>query len=380
MARRRQSKTSKSTTTTRSTRLDDDKQGSRPIRRRTERVRKRKKSNQDEEDETEKSESTLSSVDDPADDFEPPSDHSAEESPQDLDSDHIDSDSESDQQGAQRPAKKKFKSTLTGRGSVVKNLAPGPKQDEMTQPGLIAPFTMEFLLNLTKPECNDREWLILNDKTYKKALQNWKEFVDCLVPKLIECDWTIPKLPSKDLIHRLHRDVRFSNDKTPYKKYFSAGFSRTGKKGPWAGYYVHIQPGDKSVVIGGIWSPEKNELATIRNAIIRNSKPLRDVITDQEFVQMFGKPGQGKGQSKQQSIFGHEDELKNCPKINGIDKSHPDIDLLKLRTIAAIRHLPDELVLSDKFIDEIVKSIKVLSPLVQCINEMILPQSDDGEE
>lgn len=204
--------------------------------------------------------------------------------------------------------------------------------------------------------------------------------MDCLVPKLIECDWTIPKLPSKDLIHRLHRDVRFSNDKTPYKKYFSAGFSRTGKKGPWAGYYVHIQPGDKSVVIGGIWSPEKNELATIRNAIIRNSKPLRDVITDQEFVQMFGKPGQGKGQSKQQSIFGHEDELKNCPKINGIDKSHPDIDLLKLRTIAAIRHLPDELVLSDKFIDEIVKSIKVLSPLVQCINEMILPQSDDGEE
>jgi hypothetical protein len=35
--------------------------------------------------------------------------------------------------------------------------------------------------------------------------------------------------------HRIYRDVRFSNDKTPYKRHFSASISRSGRKGIWAG-------------------------------------------------------------------------------------------------------------------------------------------------
>jgi uncharacterized protein (DUF2461 family) len=37
-------------------------------------------------------------------------------------------------------------------------------------------------------------------------------------------------------------DIRFSKDPTPYKTYFSAAWSRTGRKGPYAHYYVQIQP------------------------------------------------------------------------------------------------------------------------------------------
>ncbi|KAA1094926.1 hypothetical protein PGT21_032902 [Puccinia graminis f. sp. tritici] len=341
-----------------------------------------------------------------------PSDDPDEGSPE-LDSDHIDSDD-----GDDVPAKtksKKRKSTATGgsttgnpKSVVVKNIAPGPTKDQLVSPGLIAGFTMDLLENLAKPECNDREWLIVNDNTYRKALENWKDFVDLLCPKIVECDWTIPQLPAKDLVYRLHRDVRFSSDKTPYKKYFSAGFSRTGRKGPWALYYLQIEPGDKSLVAGGIWCPDKNQLATIRNSIMRNPKPLRDVINHKEFTEMFGKPSGKPGPSERKNIFGHKDELKNCPKMNGVDKSHPDLDLLKLRSIAATKsplltsrpllitrasslknaelneikqyRFPDEVVMSSSFMDEIAKAVKALSPLVQCLNEMILPQSDDEEE
>ncbi|MBW0479680.1 hypothetical protein O181_019395 [Austropuccinia psidii MF-1] len=312
------------------------------------------------------SDEDLSSLD-KSQDFRPSDDDAEKNEEKDLDSDHLDSDLEEQAQ----PSKKKIKKL---QGTLVKKIADGPTEDQMPPPGLIASFTMDFLNNLTKPECNDREWLNLNDKTYRKALQNWKDFVDYLVPKLMECDWTLPKLPSKDLVHRLHRDVRFSNDKTPYKKYFSAGFSRTGKKGPWAGYYLHIQPGDRSLLAGGIWTPEKNELATIRSSILRSSKPLRDVINDEKFIKMFGKPEEGKGKNKRQSIFGHEDSLKNCPKLNGVDTSHPDISLLKLKTIGAEKYFSDELVLSSGFVDEVVKTFKILTPLIQCLNNMILPE------
>jgi hypothetical protein len=43
-------------------------------------------------------------------------------------------------------------------------------------------------------------------------------------------------------------DIRFSKDPTPYKTYFSAAWSRTGRKGPYAHYYIQIQPNGGSFV------------------------------------------------------------------------------------------------------------------------------------
>jgi uncharacterized protein (DUF2461 family) len=34
---------------------------------------------------------------------------------------------------------------------------------------------------------------------------------------VIDVDETIPELPVKDVIFRIHRDIRFSKDPTPYK-------------------------------------------------------------------------------------------------------------------------------------------------------------------
>ncbi|KAI8451956.1 hypothetical protein BY996DRAFT_8688142 [Phakopsora pachyrhizi] len=274
-----------------------------------------------------------------------------------CDIDHIDSEAEDKH--------KKIRSSLKNSTKNIKknnNKSDGVKQ--VPKPGTIAQSTMDFLENLSIPDCNNRDWLISNDKIYREALNNWKEFIEFISPKVKEIDWTIPRLPSKDLIYRLNRDVRFSNDKTPYKKNFSAGFSRTGKKGPWAFYYLELRPGNKTFIGGGVYCPEKNQLAAIRNSIIRNSKPLREVISSEEFVKTFGKPEEGKGKDKRQNIFGHDDALKTCPKIEGIDKSHPDIDLLKLKTIVATKHFSDQVVTSDSFVDELSKIIKAFLILI----------------
>lgn len=51
------------------------------------------------------------------------------------------------------------------------------------------------------------------------------------------------------------------------------------------------------------------------------------------FVKLFGpaKPG-GKSGKQRSSVFGFEDELKVAPKIEGVDKSHPQIAWLKLKS------------------------------------------------
>jgi hypothetical protein len=56
-----------------------------------------------------------------------------------------------------------------------------------------------------------------HDGEYRRALKDWQSFVDATTQTLIEVDETIPELPAKDVIFRIHRDIRFSKDPTPYK-------------------------------------------------------------------------------------------------------------------------------------------------------------------
>lgn len=60
----------------------------------------------------------------------------------------------------------------------------------------------------------------MNDKEYRRSLKDWESFVETLTEKIIEADETIPELPLKDVIFRIYRDIRFSNDPTPYKVSF----------------------------------------------------------------------------------------------------------------------------------------------------------------
>ncbi|KAI6799576.1 hypothetical protein KC361_g2810 [Hortaea werneckii] len=102
----------------------------------------------------------------------------------------------------------------------------------------IHPNTFLFLKELK--ENNNREWLKMHDALFRQAEKDWHSFVEKLTEKLIEVDDTIPELPYKDVILRIYRDVRFSPDPTPYK-------SRTGRKGPYAHYYVQIAPNESFV-------------------------------------------------------------------------------------------------------------------------------------
>ena len=211
------------------------------------------------------------------------------------------------------------------RPGVKADLAPGEqvfiKLPKARQPGktpytddTIHPNTMLFLSDLKQN--NDREWLKVHDADYRQSLKDFDSFVECLTEKIIEKDETIPELPAKDLTFRIYRDVRFSPDPTPYKTHFSAAWSRTGRKGPYAHYYVQIQP-NGSFVGAGIWHPEAEPLALLRRAVDRKSHKLKEVLMNSLIRKelLGGIPKDEKEAVKAFCAGNSENALKSKPKV-----------------------------------------------------------------
>jgi uncharacterized protein (TIGR02453 family) len=78
-------------------------------------------------------------------------------------------------------------------------------------------------------------------------------------------------------VFRIHRDVRFSKDKRPYKTHCGASLSRTGAKLAPGLFYIHIQPGG-CFVGAGFWHPEPPLLDRLRQRILAAPDRFLEVV------------------------------------------------------------------------------------------------------
>ena len=70
----------------------------------------------------------------------------------------------------------------------------------------------------------------------------------------------------KRSIFRIHRDVRFAKDKSPYKTHCGAVMTRSGAKNDNGLLYLHISP-EGCFAAAGFHMPEPADLAKLRKAI-----------------------------------------------------------------------------------------------------------------
>ena len=71
-------------------------------------------------------------------------------------------------------------------------------------------------------------------------------------------------------LFRIHRDARFSNDKSPYKPWQGARlFHERRREVAAPSFYLHLQPGG-SFVGGGLWHPEADTQRRVRQFILDN--------------------------------------------------------------------------------------------------------------
>ena len=105
-------------------------------------------------------------------------------------------------------------------------------------------------------------------------------FIDDLRPRLgvVAPGFVADPRRTGGSMFRIHRDTRFSPDKSPYKTHAAARFQHrtqpTGEMGPT--FYLHLEPGD-SFGGGGIYHPDRPALSRIRHAIVDDVKGWRAV-------------------------------------------------------------------------------------------------------
>ena len=213
----------------------------------------------------------------------------------------------------------------------------------------LSPSLLKFLMELKSN--NTREWFGEKKAVYTDLKIKFEGFVAQLIQEFGEFE-NLDGVQVKNCTYRINRDVRFTKNKDPYKTWFSASFSEGGRKSGFMDYYLHIEPNGKSFLGGGMYNPSPDQIAKYRQEIDYTAVTLRKIIDSQLFVEAYG---QAQGES-----------LKNTPK--GFDASHPDSDLLKVKTMFFWHHFTDDEVTSDQFVDLVIKKAKVLKPYLDFLN------------
>ena len=156
------------------------------------------------------------------------------------------------------------------------------------------------------------------------AQENTKAFFDA---HRQEYDREI-RLPLEDLLNdaqerygpgrvmRANRDMRFTNDKSPYRTDASMWAGRVG------GVYVRLSP-DGLQAGGGLYSPSRDQLARARHAIATHHGAAVSLRAAVAGLSGFTAAGPA---------------LKRAPRDYPID--HPEIDLLRMKHFAAVKELP----------------------------------------
>jgi uncharacterized protein (TIGR02453 family) len=201
---------------------------------------------------------------------------------------------------------------------------------------------------------NDREWFQRNKGRYLEAKEVFENMVGEILQELVEFDDSLAGLNPKKLPFRIYRDVRFSKDKKPYKTNMGAGFSPNSKLDQEPGYYLHIQPGNKSYIAGGIYEPNAENLAKIRQEIDYNAIELKKIMNAAKFRKLF-------------PAFDDFDKLKTAPK--GYPKDHEDIEWLKLKSFVVSMPLTDKQVSDKKRTAIIAAACKTMKPLNNFLRE-----------
>jgi len=215
--------------------------------------------------------------------------------------------------------------------------------------------TLQYIKNLSKN--NNKPWFDENRKPFENAKKDFEKLVKDIITSFGEIDSDVAPLEAKNCTFRQYRDVRFSKDKTPYKGHMGASFDRGGKKSGFAGYYLHIEPGDKSMVGGGIWMPEAVTLKKIRQEIDYSWNEFHEIINNDDFRKIYG------------DLEGGEFKLSREPK--GYEKDNAAIEYLKLKSVVATHPLTDKDLLSKDLFQKIITAFTALMPLIKFINRSL---------
>ncbi len=201
---------------------------------------------------------------------------------------------------------------------------------------------------------NNREWFTNNRKMYDNAKLEFIDLVNKLINEIAVFDAEAGMNAAEKCIFRIYRDVRFSQNKLPYKTHMGAYIAPGGRNRGKAGYYIHIEP-KGSFLAAGVYAPEPLALKAIRQEIYYHAESFLDIMEKPSFKQKFG------------SML--EEKLVRPPK--GFPKEFEHIEWLKYKHYVVSASLKDKLLQQSDLVDYIMKYFREAYPLNQFLNKAI---------
>ncbi|GAB3181539.1 DUF2461 domain-containing protein [Telluribacter humicola] len=223
---------------------------------------------------------------------------------------------------------------------------------------MIQAETLHFLRDLS--ENNNRDWFQDNRKRYETAKKDFEKTLDALLEEVKKVD-ELGNTQVKDCIFRINRDIRFTNDKTPYKSWLSAAIGPGGRKSGRIDYYLHVQPGGESFIGAGMWNPTAQQLAKYRQEVDYNAGELKRIIHADSFKSYFPE------------VWG--ETMKTSPK--GYSKDHPEIELLRRKQLFFMHYFTDKEVQQKGFVQEIMKGVVLIKPYCEFLNYIFFDEPEE---
>ena len=231
-----------------------------------------------------------------------------------------------------------------------------------TQDAHLSPALFTFLRSLRHN--NDRDWFKQNKQRYIDDVR------DPLLGLIADFEKPLSKISQHFIadasttggsMFRIHRDTRFSKDKSPYKTHASAQFRHEeGHDAHCPGFYLHLEP--KSVFIGaGIWHPDTQTANAIRQHIIDNAAAWKRIIASKPFKDgTFELAGES---------------LKRPPRgvegIDGLDADDPLMANVKRKDFIIVCTLDEKAACSPRFLQQVTQTCKAAGPFVRFICDSI---------
>ncbi|MBR1644631.1 MAG: DUF2461 domain-containing protein [Bacteroidales bacterium] len=217
------------------------------------------------------------------------------------------------------------------------------------------PFFDELVRN------NNKSWFEANRARWDAIRKDFVAFTAALLDKMVELDHSLAGAVASQCVYRINRDIRFSQDKTPYKDHISfflpsGGMKRCGV----AGYYLGIRRNDCNLG-GGIFMPEPRDLQAIRQEIFYNHEEFLHILNDKTYRRWYNGTLWDYG------------KLKTAPK--GYPKDWEHIDLLRYKHYVSMHVFDDSLATSPDLFDYVFEAFRASVPL----NRFVLQAMDNPQ-
>jgi uncharacterized protein (TIGR02453 family) len=209
----------------------------------------------------------------------------------------------------------------------------------------------QFLSELS--DNNNRPWFIMNKPRYDILREEFLAVLTELIKELGKFDRQVIACNPKKALFRINRDIRFSNDKSPYKTRFSAGITPSDKRRPSAAggptYYFHIEGNGTMLFGAGEYLPPPSRLRAIREHVVNDATGFAKVLKNRQLRQTYGD-------------LQFEDTLQRPPK--GFDAEHQHIGYLKLKSFFVWTEVKLKLNEPEQLVPDLARGLKDAFALV----------------